>query len=963
MQKDNLFKNLNKEQVQAVTHKAGPLLIIAGAGTGKTTVLTNRVAWLIEQGLAKPEEILALTFTEKAAKEMDNRILEILPMGMLDFTATTFHSFCQNLLKEYGIHAGISPDFKLLTESQQILFIKQNLNQFKLNIYKPVSSPDKFISALIKLFSRAKDEIVSIDDYEKLSKKYLDKSMKNPEDLELKEQAEEIHEQATAYQKYEELKDKNGYFDFGDLIVKTLQLLNSRPSILSKIQNRYKYIFVDEFQDTNYAQAQIAYLIADKNHNITVVGDDDQSIYKFRGAAISNMMEFVKHYPNAKVITLIHNYRSSKQILDASYKIIINNNPERLEIKEKVDKKLISDIKGVEPTFWHFSDGYNEVEEIVKRIIIEVETKNKKFGDFAILIRANSHADDFIALMKDNGIPYHFVGSRGLYDREEIRELRSYLKVLFNPDDNLALFHVAWANQYKIDKILLRRLTNIAKQKSISLFEISEHIDNYIEDNNNDKNSINKIINLIKRHLSLSNSYSTSKILVDYIHKSGMYELFQNIESYKQQEIFENIRIFFSKIAEFERVSDDKTIFSFVDYLNLIVEVGDNPGVFEADKFEDAVNIMTVHASKGLEFDTVFMPNLVDGRFPSGTRKDPIELPEEFIKESLPGGNVHIQEERRLFYVAMTRAKNQLFLCASDRYSNNKEDKKISRFIGEAVGDKVKDLIKHDRKIDLLEEKTVDRKLNKQKKETNEIILSPSNLETFDECPKKFEYGYLFKLSGETTISISFGNSIHNTLRDYYRILINDKKIKSDQIEKIYKNNWQPEGYSNKIDMDNNYKKGVKIITNYIKSDKIDPIDVEKNFDYKVGNCKLTGRIDRINKTDDGLEIIDYKTGDGRKKTISELSSNIPLWIYALYMSEKYEQENIFLILDYIVSNKVLKIKVDQKKLDKKREKIESVCNQIDNSITNHDYPAKPSEFSCKRCQFKNLCPYKYKGA
>lgn len=960
MSKSKLLKDLNKEQVEAVTHKNGPMLIIAGAGTGKTTVITNRIAWLIEQKLARPEEILALTFTEKAAREMDERIMALLPMGMLDFTASTFHSFCQNILKDFGINIGISPDFKLLTEAQQILFFKQNIDEFKLDIYKPISNPDKFIAALIKLFSRAKDEIASVSDYLLLAKKYALQAKKEPNNLELAEQAREINEQAQAYKKYEELKDQNNYFDFGDLIIKTYQLLKERPLVLSQIQARYKYIFVDEFQDTNYSQAQIAYLIAKKYSNMTVVGDDDQSIYKFRGAAISNIMDFMKHYPKAKKVTLIKNYRSTQKILDSSYKLINNNNPDRLEIKEKVNKRLLGTKVGTQPIFWHFSDGYSEVEQIVKKIMAGVEKENKKYGDFGLLVRANNHADDFITLLKDNGVPYHFVGSRGLYDREEIRELRSYLKVLFNPDDNLALFHVAWADQYKIDKILLRRLTNIARQSNISLFEIFEHIDKFIKDEKTARESIKKIINLIKNHLELSKSYSTSKILVDYIHKSGMYNLFREIESYRQQEIFENIKLFFSKISEFEKISQDKSVFSFIEYLDLIIEAGDNPAVYEADKYEDAVNIMTVHAAKGLEFDTVFLSNLVDGRFPSRTRRDQIELPDELIKESIPANDMHIQEERRLFYVAMTRAKNELYLTSADKYANNKEEKKISRFISEALDTKpAQKFEKKQADIILPEEKT--RKIVNQA--NGDVTLTPSNLETYNDCPKKFEYGYIFRLSGEASRSMSFGDSIHNTLRDYYRLWLTSKKPSSNELKAIFKNNWKTEGYSSKIEIESAYKKGLETVKNFIVSDKTKPIEIEKNFELSIGKCKLIGRIDRVNKVSDEIEIIDYKTGDGRKKNVSEVSKNIPLWIYAIYFSQKNNPENISITLNYILNNKIISAKINQAKLDKKNELIKNICDKISGSLETHDFPAQPSEQTCKYCQFKSVCPYKYKGA
>lgn len=961
MIKSKLLDGLNNDQLKAVTYKDGPLLIIAGAGTGKTKVITHRIAWLIEQKLAKPSEILALTFTEKAACEMDERILELMPYGVLDFTATTFHSFCQDLLKEYGIMAGLAGDFKLLSESQQVLFVSQHLDEFDLNIYKPVSNPNKFIGALIKLFSRAKDENVSPEDYLKLAKNYQKKAQKDPDNLELIESSQMILEQAQAYQKYEELKQQYSYYDFGDLITKTLWMLKKRQGLLAQIQQKYRCIFVDEFQDTNFAQAQIAYLLAQKSQNITVVGDDDQSIYKFRGAAISNMLDFVKHYPEAKKVTLTQNYRSGQKILNASYKLITNNNPDRLEVKEKVNKKLVSSNNGKHPEFWHFSDNYDEVAMITKHIISSVEAGKKKFGDFGILIRANSHADDFILSFKEKGIPHHFVGSKGLYDQNEIRELRSYLNVLYNPDDNLSLFHVAWANQFGLDKILLRRLSNLARVKNISLFEIFNQIDAFIEADSDDKKNIKKIINLIKNHLQFANVWSTAKILVDYIHKSGMYRLFSNIESYHQQEILENIKLFFQKISEFDKVSKDKSIFSFSEYLNLIIEAGDNPAVFQADRYDDAVNIMTIHAAKGLEFDTVFTPYLVEGKFPSRARHDLIELPDELIKETIPAGDVHIQEERRLFYVALTRAKNELYLSASNNYANNKQVKKISRFVNESIdNDHVREMIKN-KNTDLFDD--IVEKKSQPLKEIKEVILSPSNIETFNECPKKFEYSFIFKLSGQVTHSISFGNSIHNTLRDYYKLLTSNSNINDDKIEKIYQGNWEADGYHSKKEMQKAYVKGLVAIKKLVCANQSIPLGVETKFSTIFDNCQLKGRVDKINYDGEYYEIIDYKTGDGLKKTVSEVNNNIPIWIYAIYLSNKYQTENIKLTLHYVMNQKTITVIIDNNKLASKKQEIITLCQKLTGSINHHQFPAQPTEVKCKYCNFKSICSDKFPGA
>ncbi|HLC89662.1 MAG TPA: UvrD-helicase domain-containing protein, partial [Patescibacteria group bacterium] len=345
------LKTLNDEQKKAVTHDGGPLLIVAGAGTGKTTAITQRIGWLVEQEKCKPDEILALTFTDKAASEMEERVDRILPYGYIDLWILTFHSFAEKILQQHGLEIGLPNDFKLLNQTNQWMLVRQNLDRFDLDFYRPLGNPTKFIHALIKLFSRAKDEVVSAADYLKYAeslklnldnkdfiKDFIDKetlktlSAKERKIL-LAQEIKKTDEIANAYHVYQQLLLENNALDFGDLINYCLELFKKRPAVLAKYRQKFKYILVDEFQDTNFAQYELVKLLAAPKNNIAVVGDDDQSIYKFRGASISNILEFKKDFPKAAEIFLIKNYRSTQNILDLSYQFIVQNNPNRLEVK------------------------------------------------------------------------------------------------------------------------------------------------------------------------------------------------------------------------------------------------------------------------------------------------------------------------------------------------------------------------------------------------------------------------------------------------------------------------------------------------------------------------------------------------------------------------------------------------------------------------------------------------------
>ncbi|MEK7615422.1 MAG: UvrD-helicase domain-containing protein, partial [Patescibacteria group bacterium] len=323
---------LNPAQIKAVTHREGPLMIVAGAGTGKTTVITRRIAWLIEQQLAKPEQILALTFTDKAAGEMEERVDLLLPYGYVDLQISTFHAFCERLLRDHGVHIGLSPDFKLVTELDAWLLARQQLDRFDLDYYRPLGNPTKYLKSLLQHFSRAKDAAITSD-------AYLACVEGKASDAD-----SEVHndELARAYHTYQQILLERDSLDFGDLILYAVQLLKTRPAVLARLQKQFPFVLVDEFQDTNHAQYELVRLIAGDKQNLTVVGDDDQSIYKFRGASIENILRFQTDFPTATQVVLTHNYRSVQSILDHAYTFIQKNNPNRLEIKANLSKKLLA---------------------------------------------------------------------------------------------------------------------------------------------------------------------------------------------------------------------------------------------------------------------------------------------------------------------------------------------------------------------------------------------------------------------------------------------------------------------------------------------------------------------------------------------------------------------------------------------------------------------------------------------
>ncbi|MFA5116490.1 MAG: UvrD-helicase domain-containing protein, partial [Candidatus Omnitrophota bacterium] len=687
---NDILEGLNKEQLEAVTHKEGPLLIIAGAGTGKTTVITRRIAWLLSEGLAKPDEILALTFTDKAALEMQERVDVLVPYGYTDIWISTFHAFGDRLLRENALITGLDPDFKVLSRPESAVFFREHLFEFNLSYYRPLADPTRFIDTLISFFSRAKDEDVSPEEFLKFAQDAMMRSKEAPEDKAAEEEALQQMEVALAYVKYQELLSREGLIDFGNQFYLALQLLRGHPLVLKNYHKQFKYILVDEFQDTNYAQYQLVKLLAQDKKNITVTGDDDQCIYRFRGAAYSNLLSFIRDFPDAAKVSIVQNYRSSQKILDSAYRLIQQNNPERFEIKANINKRLIGlSGEGSAPQHLHYDSYSSEADNVARAIKDKVKSGKYKYRDFAILVRSNSDAEGFLQSLNMEDIPWQFSGNQGLYSREEVKICINFLRATASFSDSLSLYYLVSSEVYGLDLAALTLCAHYARRRNKSLHSVLQNIDTIDELGELSAEFRDKVKNILidlDKFLKVSRDETTGRLLYTFLTDTGYLKKLTTEQNVENEAKIQNIAKFFNIVRDFELVAEEDRVLSFVKYLNLMIEAGDDPATVEADLDTDAVNLLTIHKAKGLEFRVVFIVSLVQGRFPWPRRKQPIEVPDALIKEIIPLGDFHIQEERRLFYVAMTRAKEELYLTSAEDYGG-KRMKRLSQFVPEALGE------------------------------------------------------------------------------------------------------------------------------------------------------------------------------------------------------------------------------------------------------------------------------------
>ena len=989
-----LLESLNDQQRAAVSHDTGPLLIIAGAGTGKTKVITTRILHLILDRKIKADQILALTFTEKAAEEMTERVDIAMPLGYEEVWIKTFHGFCEKVLRESGHEIGIDPSYKLLDQLQQWVFVKTHLFDFDLKYFRPLGNPNNFITTLITHFNRIKEETIPPEEYiEYAEKKVAEvRSKKEGEEIDPKtvlgvelEEAEKILEAARAYKTYQDLLMQENFVDFGDLSYFVLKLFEERPSVLAHYRKRFKYVMVDEFQDTNYAQFKLLMLLkggtgedAD-DRNICVVGDDDQSIFRWRGASLSNILQFKKAFPETKQIVLTENYRSNQNILDASHKFIKANDPDRLEARDGIAKDLHSQTSEVLPIkavkFASYRDEVGFVVDKIRELTKEDAggQRELEYQDLAILVRSNAAAIPFAESLRQAGIPYYIRNPKGLMSYSEIKDVYSVVRVVADQSDDIAFVRVL---QFPCFEIPMRAITHLLTRSKKEKKHVSELLYEEIDHSSlpGMEGELAKFAGFFEEVLEYAKNRGASEVISHFLQKSGYLNDLAADFSADTQEKMNNITAFSKLVWDFEKTNDESSIFEFADYLKLIDS--SNIPLSEGgsgDSDVHAVRIMTSHAAKGLEFDTVFVCNLVNHRFPILNKRDPLHVPIELTKEIFPEGDFHIEEERRLFYVAVTRAKRRLFLTYSEKYEGKKKWK-TSQFLDE-IGES--GLIEDDDRT--AQTATVSSSFpgfleggeagevaaDSEAVPTPNIIktaprdnflrsLSYSQIDTFNTCPLKYAYRYMLNVPGAPSHAANFGNSVHETLKDFYRVLMDGSgEVSMGLMGELYEKNWVSAGFESKEHEEARREQGLEMLQDFYDKNStpwVVPEFVEKNFSIKIGEYIFTGRIDRIDKLEDGTyEVLDYKTGKSRALTKPH---KLQMAVYALACREIFHIPVSGLAFYFLEDGEKISMKEVPKDLDKVRDEILENIAEIKAS----EFNPTPG-FLCNFCDYRVICP------
>jgi len=634
-----LLDNLNKKQQEVVEIKESPVLVIAGAGSGKTKVLTHRIAYLIFQNKVNPGNILAVTFTNKAAQEMKDRVeflsKDISGSKMIKgLWMGTFHAICARILRQEIETLGYDKNFVIYDKADQLSQIRRCLNILNLDSKK--YSPN-VISSII---DKAKNNLEDVELFEYNAVSYFKKII------------------VKIYQQYQKELFENNALDFGDLILLTVKLLRERPEILENYQNKFRYILVDEYQDINLAQYQLIKLLSGKYHNLFVVGDPDQSIYRFRGADLSNILRFEEDFPHSKVIKLEQNYRSTKVILEGATNLIKHN-------RNRKEKELWTDKKGGEKIKCFEAASALDEAVFVSQEIIQLNNKEgKDFKDFAILYRTNAQSRAFEEVFNKQKIPFKVIGGLRFYERKEVKDILAYLRFIYDQKDEISFLRIINNTKLGIGKITLSKIEDLAKKNDLNFNQALKQGLKVLKISADRREGIKKFTFLIDEFIEKKNKIKGSELLIKLIQAIDYYKELEKEGEFKAQSKIENIKELILAVQEFEENNVDKSLSAFLEYVALITDID----LYKGE--EDVVTVMTLHSAKGLEFPVVFITGFEEGIFPHSRSVNKEE---------------ELEEERRLCYVGMTRAKEKLYLTYAWRRNLNGNTlfNSVSRFLNE----------------------------------------------------------------------------------------------------------------------------------------------------------------------------------------------------------------------------------------------------------------------------------------
>jgi len=977
---------LHPEQRDAVTHAKGPLLIVAGAGTGKTQVITHRIAWLISEKKARPEQIVALTFTDKAAAEMEARVDQLVPYGLVGASIATFNAFCDRLVREHAVELGLTSRLRVESQAEILVFLRERLFELGLERYLPLGQPDTHLAALTALFDRARNEDVSPERYQAFAAQLAALAGDDPEK---RDRAAAEVEKARAYARYEALLLGAGRVDFGSQIRLALRLLRERPHVRREVQERFRWILVDEFQDTNHVQFELVRLLAGERRNLTVVGDDDQSIYRFRGARIENLLRFLDVYRDAKQVLLRRNHRSGQRILDDAHRLIRANDPWRLEAQRGWDKRLLAQRvdpatqRPVAGTVEHcaFATGRDEAEWVAGEIADALEAGTARARDFAVLARAHTDLDPIAQALLARGVRFRRVGTRGLYAREEVLLCLNVLRAVADPDGG-ASHPVLGDALFGADPVDLARFGQRAKRTHRAFLRIAQDAVAGREPSlegvrEATKAAVRKWAALHAALCETAVRRPTSDVLYQFVIDSGLLASLTADEGAggagpaAALEQVQNLNKLFAIAKRIGPLLQTDRVPAFIEHLDLLIEMGDDPAAAELEPDEDTVSLLTAHGAKGLEFPVVFMVALIEQRFPTYRRGEGLEFPPELrpawrAEANEDANEEHYREERRLFYVGMTRAMDRLVLTHAADYGGRSVTR-LSRFVIEALdlpaapkGAKATSALESIRRhAPVAEPEPAPFPVVA---DGQPLTLSHAQVDDFLTCPLKYLYAHVAHVPLANDPTFMYGNAVHHALKIWHQHRIKGLPIHADDVVAAFESAWSSEGFLTREHEERRLEAGRAALRRFVARDAASPqkpLAVETDFRFKVDGDVVIGRWDRIDERAGRIVLVDYKSSevDEPEKADERARHSLKdgqLGLYALAYHESRQVMPASAELYFVGSGVTGAADVEPDHLDRARERVREAAA----GIRTGRFPPRPDQRNCGYCAYRLFCQH-----
>ncbi|HEX5412248.1 MAG TPA: ATP-dependent DNA helicase [Terriglobia bacterium] len=973
---------LNPEQRKAVEHGEGPLLVIAGPGSGKTRVITQRIIHLLENvsGL-QPENILGLTFTDKAAGEMKSRVSHDLPGLDTSLHISTFHSFCNGVLGKRHFER------KLLDKIDIWIFLRRRMEQLGLVHYQKLAQPGAFLHDLNNFFSQCQDELVGPDEFDAYVRRREKEFQARAALLDAAErllQEEEIRKQqelARVFRNSRRLIEEAGYSSLGTLISEVVQLWDREPETLEEYQRQFRYILVDEFQDSNYGQVELLKRLVAPPFNITAVGDPDQAIYRFRGAAHGTFEMFKQVFPKPEKIYLNRNYRSTRRILRAS-DIVIGCN----ELRDDEKPPLVTENPEGANVFLLSSPNYAAEADGIAGLVQDLAHKHA-LAEIAILYRAHNHRDLLVREFRRRNIPFAIRGL-SLLSTTIMRDLLAYLRLVHSPHENISLTRVLLAARWNFPETLALDLRKQAARNRCSIYDAIRESERSLFKDDVQNTGWQELKAILGELRAKAKNMRVTTLLDEM---TELLEL-KFVPGSKDAACLEAFKKF---LIQWEEKSETGKLTEFMEYFGYFLEAGGKIEAPEPLAPANAVQMMTVHASKGLEFPVVFILGVASRRFPHGEQKPIIEFPDELRKGPVPPVNLHLAEERRLFYVAMTRAREQLYVS-----SVGAKGKKASIFVDNLLSDPVvhgRDIAKIDfEEVSEKAETPVDNEPASPPKKAargsrpsqpmlfgdpapapdtvrppikewalglpvissnGKLRLSATTIETYLECPLKFKFSHLYHIPTGPQAALTFGNIMHQSVRHYFK-LRKEGQVNFDELRQFYLGSWKSVGFEDSYQEETYRKSGLDQLRGFSESHNAAPaadgVQMEAHFELAIGDVVVEGRIDQINSVKQCnprvVQLVDYKTG--RPRSQKDADKSLQLSVYALAARNQMGLEPEGLVFYNLTNNQPVASVRTPKELDAVQQKILTVAEEIRRMIF-----APAPGFSCRYCEFVPLCP------